>query len=179
MIYFFIALFGLATLFIMNTETGKNIVSSIGETAQSVSDYALSLVARLEGFSATAYKDVAGFLTIGYGHKIQSGETVPSHITNEEALKLLDADMQTAASVVDQYVSVPLSEGQRAALISFVYNTSSTDPLRFANSRLLAKVNIGDFGGAADEFDKWVYAGGSVSNGLIARRAQEKEVFLS
>ncbi len=163
----------------MTSETGKNLISSIGETAQSVSDYALSLVARLEGFSATVYKDVAGYLTIGYGHKIQPGETVPSHITNEEALKLLDNDMQTAAQVVDQYVSVPLSEGQRAALISFVFNTSSTDPERFANSRLLAKLNAGDFDGAAGEFDKWVYAGGSVSKGLITRRAQEKEVFLS
>ena len=160
----------------MNSESGKNIVSSIGETAQSVSDYAVSLVTRLEGFSATAYKDVAGFLTIGYGHKILPGENFGPSITPLEAENLLAQDMKKAADAVDSYVNVPLSETQRAALISLVYNIGGS---AFANSTLLSKLNEGDYQSAANQFDKWIHAGGSVSSGLIARRETEKEIFLS
>lgn len=33
--------------------------------------------------------------------------------------------------------------------------------------------------GAAREFDRWIYAGGKVLNGLVKRRAAEKAMFLN
>jgi len=38
-----------------------------------MSDQTRDLIKRLEGFSATAYKDAGGH-SIGYGHYIQKGE---------------------------------------------------------------------------------------------------------
>lgn len=178
---YILILFGiiLGGYFFVTSETGKNIISEIRDQTQNVSDFATNLVAKFESFSASAYKDIAGYLTIGYGHKIQPGENVPAQISEDDAKKLLASDMSTAAAVVDQYVTVPLTSNQRDALISFVFNTSSTDPAIFASSRLLAKLNSGDYYGAADEMLNWVHAGGSISNGLIARREQERNIFLS
>lgn len=59
--------------------------------------------------------------------------------------------------------------------MSFSFNLG-TGALRTSN--LLAKLNTGDILGAANEFDRWVYAGGQVLCGLVRRRAAEKALFL-
>ncbi len=46
-------------------------------------------------------------------------------------------------------------------------------------SGLLKKTNKGDFAGAAAEFHKWTKGGGKVLPGLVRRRAQEAELFLT
>lgn len=155
----------------MTTESGKEFSAALSKTA-------LDLVARLEGFSASVYKDSAGYLTIGFGHKLKPGEEYTT-ITREQAEALLAQDMQDAADVVNRYVTVPLTENQHAAMMSFVFNTASRDPERFANSTLLKKLNAGDYTGAAEEMDRWVYAGGEKVRGLIARRETEKTLFLT
>jgi len=43
---------------------------------------------------------------------------------------------------------------------------------------LVKKLNANDIRGAADQFDVWVNAGGKRMQGLVNRRAKEKEVFL-
>jgi lysozyme len=43
----------------------------------------------------------------------------------------------------------------------------------------LKKLNSGDYIGAANEFDRWVYANKNVSDILISRRATEKSMFLT
>lgn len=157
--------------FLLNTKSGKELSASLSQTA-------LDLVSRLEGYSSTVYRDVAGFLTIGFGHKLKPGEEYTT-ITREQAEALLAQDMQDAINVVNQYVHVPLTENQHAALVSFVFNTASRDPERFANSTLLKKLNAGDYQGAAEEMSRWVYAGGEKVRGLIARRETEKTLFLT
>jgi GH24 family phage-related lysozyme (muramidase) len=47
------------------------------------------------------------------------------------------------------------------------------------NSTLLKKLRKGDVAGAADEFPRWNKAGGKVLNGLVKRRAAERELFLA
>ena len=84
--------------------------------------------------------------------------------------------MAPARNAVLAYSRVPLNENQIDALTSFVYNVGQN---AFANSTLLRKLNDGDFNGAADEFMKWIHAGGKVVQGLVNRRATEKELFLS
>jgi lysozyme len=49
---------------------------------------------------------------------------------------------------------------------------------KLIQSTLLKKLNAGDYVGAANEFDKWVFAAGKKLKGLVARRAAEKELFL-
>ena len=40
-------------------------------------------------------------------------------------------------------------------------------------------VNAGDFNGAANQFSRWVYAGGKVLPGLVKRREAEKQLFIT
>lgn len=174
------SIIGLFLLFSL-TKTGRKFAM---ETWTTITNLGTNLVAKLEGYSGTVYRDIAGFWTIGYGHKIKPGENFYPYgtvktINHDDAKKLLTKDMQQAADVVNKYVVVPLNENQFNALVSFVYNTSSNDEHIFANSTLLKKLNSGDYQGAADELNKWVYAGGKISNGLIARRETEKNLFLA
>lgn len=133
------------------------------------------LIKRFEGFSPTAYLDSAGLSTIGYGHLIKAGEYFTS-IDENEAAALLAKDTDTAVNAVKKLVSVPLTQNQYNALVSFVYNIGTG---AFKDSTLLKKLNAGDYLGAAAEFMRWKYAGGQIVQGLVNRREQEKEVFLS
>ena len=71
---------------------------------------------------------------------------------------------------------VALPEPPRAALASFVYNVGEGN---FARSTLLRKLNQGDLRGACHELSRWVYAGGRKLNGLVSRRATERELCLA
>jgi lysozyme len=46
-------------------------------------------------------------------------------------------------------------------------------------STLLRELNIGNYTAAANEFPRWVNAGGQRLPGLVRRRAAERELFLS
>lgn len=168
MIYFIFGLIAIGGFFLLNTKTGKELSVSFSQTA-------LNLITRLEGYSASVYKDVAGYLTIGFGHKLKPGEEF-THITREQAEALLAQDVQEAIDVVNRCVTVPLTENQHAALVSFAFNVGGK---QFSESTMLKKLNKGDYAGAADELDRWVYAGGEKVGGLIARREAEKTLFLT
>ena len=149
------------------------LVSSATDAASSalttVSTDARELIKKLEGFAPGVYNDV-GHAATGYGHDLTGKETT----TDPE--QLLTGDINAAEKAIATYVKVPLSDNQRAALTSFVYNVGAG---HFASSTLLAKLNAGDYAGAANEFDKWIYAAGEKSPALIQRRAEEKSIFLT
>lgn len=99
-------------------------------------------------------------------------------ITEADAVKYLKEDVQTAEDTVRRLVatSVPLTQNQFDALVSFVFNIGET---QFASSTMLTKLKASDYAGAAEEFDRWKFAAGVVSNGLVNRRAKEKLFFLT
>ncbi|SRR5258706_9970976 len=141
----------------------------------------LQLVQQFEGLRLTVYQDEAGKWTIGWGHLVVPGDPYYPYgdvqeITREEADALLKQDLATAEATVRRLVEVPITKNQRAALVSFVFNLGEN---HFASSTLLRKLNNGDYDGAAAEFDKWVHVGVKVSNDLVARREQEKQLFLT
>lgn len=70
---------------------------------------------------------------------------------------------------------VPLDVHEVAALLSIFYNIGRT---AFAKSTLLKKLRRGDKAGAANEFLRWVNAGGMKLDGLETRRKLERRVFL-
>lgn len=144
-----------------------------------IPDDAVKLAEEFEGFSATPYRDSAGVWTIGYGStRDQLGHPVTAHtpaVTRVIAEGLMRRDLTTAATVVSNEVRVPLTEEERAALVSFIYNVGQGN---FHASTLLRKLNAGDYEGAADQFARWNQAGGHVLAGLIRRRAAEREEFL-
>jgi len=74
-------------------------------------------------------------------------------------------------------VKVPVTDNQLLALASFTYNVGEG---AFASSTLLKRLNAGENkANVATEFDKWVYAGGKVSDGLKNRRNAEKTLFIA
>jgi lysozyme len=136
----------------------------------------LNLVQESEGLAVEKYQDAAGKWTIGYGHLIKTGETFDGPISEQRATELLEQDLQLAQSAVDELVSVSLNENQYSALVDFVYNVGKNN---FSASTLLKRLNSGKYATAANEFVKWVYAGGRRIDGLARRRAAERTLFLT
>src|SRR5918995_4220849 len=97
-----------------------------------LSDNGARFIARFEGFRSNLYDDAAGHCTIGYGHLVHRGRCDGSElaelragISEERALQLLRADAAAAADAVGRSVSVPLTEHQFDALVSFTFNVGS------------------------------------------------------
>ena len=134
----------------------------------------LDLIKSFEGLRLSAYKDVVGVVTIGYG--TTSGVKMGDTITKERAEELLREDVARFESQVLRLVKVPLTQGQHDALVSFVYNLGAGN---LSNSTLLRLLNAGDYAGAAAQFDRWNKAGGKVLAGLVRRRAAERALFES
>lgn len=134
----------------------------------------LNLIKDFESFVPLEYICVAGRRTIGYGHVILPGEDFACGLTQEQAEELLAEDVGIAEEAILRLVDVPLTPHQFDALVSFVFNVGRRN---FEGSTLLRRLNAGDYDGAAGEFARWKYAGGSVCKGLIRRRKAEAELF--
>lgn len=134
----------------------------------------LDIIKLYEGLRLDAYLCPAGVPTIGYGHTkdVKLGD----RCTQQQAEEWLEDDFFMAKTDVKAVVKVPITQNQLDALGSFVFNLGVR---RLIQSTLLKKLNAGDYCGAAAEFDKWVFAGGKKLNGLVKRRAAEKQLFLS
>lgn len=150
----------------------------------SLSDAAIAkatdLAIAYEGYEPSPYRDPAGIWTIGYG-SIRLNGVGPSRvtastpaITEPQARTWLAAELKTCAMAVVNSTHVPLTDGQQAALIDFVYNLGAG---AIASSTLLRKLNAGDYAGAAAQFDLWDHAGGKVLAGLLRRRQAETDLF--
>lgn len=144
-----------------------------------ISDDGMALIKRFEGLRLQAYQDSVGVWTIGYGwtrpiagRKVGAGMTIDA----ATAERLLVRGVAQFEQGVERRVAVTITQGQFDALVSFAYNLG----LRaLENSTLLRRLNAGDRQGAADEFGRWVNAGGARLDGLVARRAAERALFLS
>jgi GH24 family phage-related lysozyme (muramidase) len=139
-----------------------------------ISDAGVALVEKHEGFRAQVYKDGAGYPTIGYGHRLKGSESFPNGITLEQGTALLKQDLQTAENAVNTLVKVSLTQPQFDALVDFTYNVGAGN---LEASTLLTKLNKGDYSAVPSEFVKWVYAGGKVEPGLVARRQDEARMW--
>ena len=138
-----------------------------------ISQNGIDLIKEFEGCRLEAYKCPAGIWTIGYGHI--AGVEKGQKITKAQAENLLKQDLQRFENGVNNLVKVKLTQGQFDALVSFAFNCG-VEALK--KSTLLKVLNQGKYDEAADEFDKWVYAGMIKLNGLVRRRRAEKEMFL-
>lgn len=128
-----------------------------------------------EKLRLTAYQDIGGVWTIGFGHtgpEVKEGLT----ITLDAAKALLLSDAETAEKCVNNCVSGNITQGQFDALCSFVFNLGCS---ALRNSTLLRKLNSGDDIGASEEFEKWDHVNGVIVAGLTKRRLEEKELFLT
>ena len=148
-----------------------------------ISNDGIDLVKTFEGLhkvqpdgTISSYLCPAGKWTIGFGSckGVRSG----MKITIEEAELRLREDLRTAEADVKRYVTVPLTQGQYDALVSFVFNLGAG---KFRSSTLLKKLNQGLYNDVPEQIMRWNKArvGGklTVLNGLTRRRAAEAAIF--
>ena len=137
-----------------------------------ISPDGLEFIKQAEGCKLTAYQDSVGVWTIGVGHT--KGVVQGQILTQGMADALLEDDLQEVYDCLADAVKVPLSQGQFDALCSFTFNLGCGS---LKGSTLLAMLNRGDYEGAANQFGRWVNAGGTKLDGLVKRRAGEAEMF--
>ena len=139
-----------------------------------VTEEGLDLIKRFEGFSPTIYICPAGYPTIGYGHVVLAHEQdqFAAGITQAEATELLRKDVRIAERAVLRLISVPLTDGQFDALVSFTFNLGAGALQR---STLRRKVNRGEHESVPAELMKWVWAAGKRLPGLVLRRHSEAQ----
>lgn len=144
-----------------------------------ISKKGIELIKRFEGLRLKAYQDSVGVWTIGYGWTLPvDGKKVGPGMQIDQATadRLLKCGVVQYEQGVNQLVKVKITQGQFDALVSFAYNLGLRS---LSTSTLLQKLNAGDKQGAADQFGRWVNAGGKRLDGLVTRRAAEREMFLS
>lgn len=139
---------------------------------------AIDLAKRFEGFQrvpkndpgrAYPYVCPAGYWTIGYGHLCDSKHPP---ITETEAEAYLARDLETALAATLRYCPVLAiePEGRLAAIVDFTFNLGAG---RLQTLTLRRRINQRDWATAATELCRWVYGGGRVLPGLVARREAE------
>lgn len=150
----------------------------IATDVMSTSQNGINLISSFEGCELKAYLCPTKVWTIGFGTtvypngvKVKKGDSC----TLEQAKQFKAHDLKRFEKTVNDLVKVPLTQNQFDALVSLAYNIGTG---AFEKSTLLKKLNTGDYQGAADQFTVWNKGGGKVLQGLVNRRAKEKEVFL-
>ena len=117
------------------------------------------------------YRDPIGIVTACTGHtgpELRMGQT----FTKEQCTEMLYVDLLKHAQALE-CVKRPMSDGQKAAFLSFSFNVGNG---AFCSSTLVRKANAGDMPGACAELSRWTYAGGKQLLSLIKRRAAERKL---
>lgn len=138
----------------------------------------INYLKKFESLELTAYYDSGGVLTIGYGHTNATGTfafKAGQTITAAKADEIFKADVALFEKDVNNAVTYPINQNQFDALVSFTFNLGG--PV-LRKSDLLVYLNNGQIGLAASQFGLYVKVNGVVSNGLVKRRAEEREMFL-
>lgn len=156
-----------------------------------VSDKCIKMIMHHEGVRNKPYQCPALLWTVGVGHVID-----PSHakltldgrkqvgipagwnrvLSNEEIMDILKKDLTRFEQGVSRLITVPLTQGQFDALVSFSFNVGLGN---LQKSTIRMKVNRGDYEGGAEGLLDWTKAGGKVLKGLLNRRNDERALFLS
>ncbi|MDR3055229.1 MAG: lysozyme [Zoogloeaceae bacterium] len=132
------------------------------------------LIAESESCRLTAYRDITGVWTLGWGQT--AGILEGMRWSQIEA----DADLCNTliglASEVHASLTAPASDTEFAAMVSLAYNIGVT---AFRRSSILKCHNQNDKAGAARAFALWNKAGGRIVQGLVNRRAREATLYLA
>ena len=130
----------------------------------------LILLKESEGFRDRVYPDVAGFRTIGFGHRLAPGEEYPNGISLSQGEAILRHDLAIADAAVERLVKVQLTQGQFDALVDFAFNLGAG---RLASSTLRTYLNSGKYDAAGWELLAWDHAGSRELASLKIRREAE------
>lgn len=145
------------------------------ESFMGITPELVEMVKSAESFVPHPYRDVAGYPTIGYGHRISSMDH--RNITEEEGAEYLFGDLFHARNRALELSPNLRDEpsGRLAAITDFIFNLGAGN---YATSTLRKRVAAGNWPAAAYELGRWVYAtdiktGRKVKYaGLVRRRAK-------
>ncbi|HUB77294.1 MAG TPA: lysozyme [Bryobacteraceae bacterium] len=138
---------------------------------------AINLIKGFESLRLDAYLCPAGVWTIGWGHT--AGVREGLRITEDLAEEFLRRDVEAVDQGLAKVIHAPLTQGQHDALVSLCFNLrGGAQRLPSIAPRLVAKINAGDYAGAADELLDIDRADGHVLPGLVRRRAAERAIFV-
>lgn len=154
-----------------------------------MSAHGLGLLEQWEGFKLKVYKDSAGLPTIGVGHLLTKSELTSGKIvikgvsvkyanglTNQQVIDLLAQDVAPVGQVVTKAVTVPLTQNQFDALVSFTFNVGNA---AFTGSTLLKVLNQKQYKEVPEQLLRWTRSGGKVVPGLVNRRENEIKLWNS
>ena len=146
-----------------------------------VSKAGIALIKHHEGVRNRAYRDCIGLWTIGVGHLIGDGKSLPESwnktFTTEEVDALLIRDLNRFERGVSKMLpNVPLRQCEFDCLVSFAFNVGLGT---FQRSTLRQALLRGDKKAAMESLVKYCRAGGKIVKGLQTRRLDEKAVFES
>ena len=134
-----------------------------------------------EAFMPKRYDDGAGNATIGYGHLVRPNERFPVRITEPEAIRLFEKDVERVVNGSLDKIKVQLTQNQIDAIGSFIFNVG---PGAFEKGRL-AHINAGRHEHATRRILKYVTGrdlrtgARRVLRGLLKRRRAEVALYMN
>jgi lysozyme len=162
----------------MPTTLSRKVLALVAAGASAVT-IATQFLHEKEGDRLTAYQDGRGIWTacMGVTANVHAGDV----FTPEQCAKMDAAAVTEAANEVDRMVHVPMSEPERAAVISFcAYNIG---PGKCASSTFLRDLNAGNRAAACQQINQWIRDGDRDCRvrknncyGQVIRRQQETEL---
>ena len=146
-----------------------------------VSKAGIVLIKHHEGSRNKPYKCPAGLWTVGVGHLIGDGKSLPESwnktFTQEEIDGILKSDLKRFELGVHKMLpNVFLRQCEFDCLVSFAFNLGLGT---FQRSTLRQALLRGDKKAAMESLVKYCRAGGKILKGLQIRRLDEKALFES
>jgi lysozyme len=144
-----------------------------------VSKAAIALIKHHEGVRSRPYRCPANLWTVGVGHLIGDGKSLPDSwnrtFSQEEIDGILKSDLRRFELGVHKMLpNVPLRQHEFDAIISFCFNLGLGC---FQRSTLRQALLRGDKKVAMESLVKYCRAGGKILRGLQIRRLDEKALF--
>jgi GH24 family phage-related lysozyme (muramidase) len=144
-----------------------------------ISQNGIDLIKCFEGCRFNPYRDAGGLWTVGYGHLIGDGKSLPSGynriFTQKEIDDFLVNDLMHVESGISVLIRVSITQNQFDALCSFCYNLGMGT---LQKSTLLKDINSSLWGAAANDILKFHFASGVSLPGLVKRRQAEHDLFI-
>jgi GH24 family phage-related lysozyme (muramidase) len=144
-----------------------------------LSERGAQFIGHFEGWREAPYNDPTNNATIGFGHLIHMGP-VTAHdkaewgtLSQADGIHLLQRDATLASNAIDHYITHPLTQPQRDALISFAFNCGGGA----LNGSVGQAVNAGQDPTSA--LGQWVHSGKTLLAGLVERRNKEAHLYMA
>jgi len=159
---------------------GSTLVQELGKRNVKASNVCIQLLKHHEGVRYKPYRCPAGLWTVGVGHLIGDGKSLPREwdktFTQDEVNGILKSDLRRFELGISKMLpNVPLRQQEFDAILSFCFNLGLGC---FQRSTIRQALLRGDKEQAMESLVKYCRAGGKILKGLQNRRLDEKRLFV-